>query len=435
MAQQRFAALRHHDFRLYWFGHIVSVSGQQMLWMLEPWLIYELSGSKLALGVNALAQAIPATALVLLGGVIADKFDQRKLIIAGQCAYMALYAILAGLALTEQLQVWHIVAIAFVHAAVSSLENPARQSMFPHLIPRDAMPNAVALNAAIHPATRIGSPVLGGFLLALVVGATESPRIAAGMLWIVGIVGVAFYAVMLAKIHMPPVKRARGGSMVTAMADGARFIWRNRVFAFLIGGAYYMMFFGTSMYILLPVIAKDVLHVGPDVLGVMWAAMGVGSLAGVILVSNLSAPGHQRAIMVGGPLLLGASMIGFALSPVYWLSLVLLFLLSLGASAFNVANQQNLQLLVPNELRGRVMGVWAIVHSSIRPLGEMQHSGVAALASAPFSIVLSGAIVLAASIYFALYRRPIERLTALRAAAMAEAAESPPQAAAPGPRH
>jgi sugar phosphate permease len=253
------------------------------------------------------------------------------------------------------------------------------------------------------------------------------------MVWVVGIIGVAFYAAMLAKVHMPPVKRVHGGSMLANMADGVRFIWRNRVFAFLIGFAYYMMFFGVSMHILLPVIAKDVLHVGPDVLGVMWAAIGIGSLSGVILVSNLSAPAHQRPIMVGGPLLLGLAMIGFALSPVYWLSLVLLLLLGLGSSAFNVANQQNLQLLVPNEFRGRVMGVWSIVHSSVRPLGEMQHSAVAAVASAPFSLILSGAMVLAASIYFAVYRRPLDRLIALRAAAMAETAEPYPQTAAASP--
>src|SRR5687767_2314285 len=116
MQAQRFAALRHGDFRLYWIGHVVSVSGQQMLWMLEPWLIYEISGSKAYLGINALAQAVPATALVLFGGVIADKLDQRKLLIGVQCSYVALLAILIALALTELLQVWHIFVIAFIQA-------------------------------------------------------------------------------------------------------------------------------------------------------------------------------------------------------------------------------------------------------------------------------------------------------------------------------
>ncbi len=423
MQPQRFAALRYGDFRLYWIGHVVSVSGQQMLWMLEPWLIYEISGSKAYLGINALAQAIPATALVLLGGVIADKLDQRKLLIAVQVAYIALLSTLAALALTELLEVWHIFVIAFIQAAVGSFENPARQSMFPHLISRDALPNAVALNAAIHPATRIGAPVVGGFILALVLGATDSARIAAGIVWLIAISGIAVYALMLTRIRLPPINRSRGGSVLENMAAGVHFIWRNRVFAFLIGLSYYSMFFGNSMTILFPVIAKDSLQVGPEVLGVMWGAMGVGSLVGVFVASNLSAPSHQRRLLVGSLLLLGTSMIGFALTPIYWLSLVVLFALGTGGSALNVGIQQNLQMLVPNEFRGRVMGLWGIVHSSVRPLGEIQFSGIAAVATAPLSLILNGAMVIAAAAFFGAHGRPTRRLIDLREAALAEAAQ------------
>jgi len=422
MQPQRFAALRHSDFRLYWIGHVVSVSGQQMLWMLEPWLIYEISGSKAYLGINALAQAIPATALVLLGGVIADKFDQRKLLIGVQVAYIALLSILAALALTELLEVWHIFVIAFIQATVGSFENPARQAMFPHLIPRNAMPNAVALNAAIHPATRIGAPVIGGFILATVLGATDSARIAAGIVWLIAIAGVAVYALMLAKVHLPPINRSRARGVLDDMAEGVRFTWRNPTFAFLIGLAYFSMFFGNSLGILFPVIAKDTLQVGPDVLGVMWGALGIGSLMGVFVASNLSAPSHQRLMLVGSTLLLGASMIGFALTPIYWLSLVVLVALGTGGSALNVCIQQNLQMLVPNEVRGRVMGLWGIVHSSVRPLGEMQFSGIAALATAPFALILNGAMVVAAAVFLRVHSEPSRRLVALREAAVAEGA-------------
>src|SRR4051812_14910779 len=127
MAHQRFAALRHRDFRLYWIGFVISISGQQMLWMLEPWLIYELSGSTIFLGANALAQAIPSTALVLIGGVIADKFDQKKLLIGVQLAYITLLGLLAALAFAGWLDVWHMVGAAFVRSAPGSFENPARQ--------------------------------------------------------------------------------------------------------------------------------------------------------------------------------------------------------------------------------------------------------------------------------------------------------------------
>jgi MFS family permease len=424
MQPQRFAALRHTDFRLYWIGHVVSVSGQQMLWMLEPWLIYEISGSKAYLGINALAQAIPATALVLIGGVIADKFDQRKLLIGVQAAYIGLLSILATLALTEQLEVWHIFVVAFIQATVGSFENPARQAMFPHLIPRAAMPNAVALNAAIHPATRIGAPVIGGFILATVLGATDSARIAAGIVWLIAIGGVAVYGLMLARVHLPPVIRSRGRGVLDDMAEGVRFTWRNPTFAFLIGLAYFSMFCGNSLGILFPVIAKDTLQVGPDVLGVMWGAMGIGSLLGVFAASNLSSPRFQRLMIVGSTLLLGASMIGFAVTPIYLLSLAILVALGTGGSALNVCIQQNLQMLVPNEVRGRVMGLWGIVHSSVRPLGEMQFSAIAALATAPFALIVNGAIVMAAAIFLRLHGEPTRRLVAAREAAASEERQS-----------
>ena len=417
----RFAALRHRDFRLYWFGFVISVSGQQMLWIVEPWLIYELSGSKLYLGVNALAQAIPATALVLVGGVIADKFDQRKLLIGVQGAGVVLLGIMAALALTEVLEVWHIFVISFVHSGFSSFENPARQSMFPHLVDRDAMPNAVAMNSSIHPATRILTPVLGGAILAGALAVTDSPRIAGGAVVALAATGVAVYMLMLTRVHMPPVKRSRGGTMLGDMAAGAKFIWHRRIFAHLIGMAYYNMLFGISLSVLFPVVAKDILGVGPFLLGVMHTAMGVGSIAGVVTAATFARPRLQHRMLVGGSLALGVSMVLFALSESYLLTLGLLFVLGTGASVFNVSTQANLQMMVPNDFRGRVMGIWSIVHTSIRPMGEMQLTGIAAAVSTPFALALSGVMVVVFAVVFAAPNRNLRDLPQLREAAAAAA--------------
>ncbi len=407
---QRFAVLRHRDYRLFWIGFVISVSGEQLLWMMKPWLIYEISGSTTYLGINALAQAVPATVLALLGGVIADKFDQRKLLIGVQAAQIAILSVLAILALSGAIEVWHMFVASFIRGGVSAFENPARQSMFPHLVSREAIPNAVALNATVHPGTAIGAPVLGGIILASVLGATGSPRFAAGAVLLVAIVAAAVYAAILAQVHLPPVVRSRGG-MVGDMAAGVRFIWRDRIFALLIGVAYYNMFFGMSLNILFPVFAKDVLHVGPDVLGGMYGAMGIGSLVGVIVASQRAAPSQRGQMLVGGGLLLGAAMAGFALSPVYWVSLVTLFGVGAGAALVMVSIQQSLQMLVTNEFRGRVMGVWSLVHSGVQPLGAMQFSSIAALAGAPVSLVFGGLMVIAGAVFLAV-RRPIERLRA-----------------------
>ncbi len=416
----RFSALRHRDFRLYWVGFVVSVSGQQMQWMIEGWLIYQLSGSALLLGVNGVAQLVPSMALTLFGGALADKFDQRKLLVTVQMLFIVVLGALAAMGLLGLLTAWHVIAGGFVLSAIGAFEGPARQAMFPHLVPRDAMPSAVALNAMIHPGTRVLAPVLGGLFSAVVFDASASASVAGGAIFALAAFAVAVYAGTLLRVRLPVVTRARGRTVLGDMADGVKYIWRQRIFTFLIGMAYYNMLFGISMSVLFPVFAKDVLFVGPEGLGFMWGAMGVGSVAGVFVASSFTLPTQQRPLLVGGSLTLGLFMIAFALSTWYWVSLVLLFVIGLGASAFNVAIQTNLQMLVANELRGRVMGIWSMVHTSVRPAGEMQFGAVAALLCAPIAFIVSGALIIAFALAYVAPSSQIRRLRDLREAAMAQ---------------
>ncbi len=415
----RFSALRHRDFRLYWVGFVVSVSGQQMQWMIEGWLIYQLSGSALLLGVNGAAQLVPSTALTLFGGALADRFDQRKLLVTVQMLFIVVLGALAAMGLLGLLTAWYVIAGGFVLSTIGAFEGPARQAMFPHLVSRDAMPSAVALNAMIHPGTRVLAPIAGGLFSAVVYDASDSASVAGGAVFALAAFAVAIYAAMLLRVRLPVVMRARGRTVLGDMADGVKYIWRQRIFTFLIGMAYYDMLFGISMSVLFPVFAKDVLHVGPEGLGFMWGAMGVGSVAGVFVASSFSLPAQQRPLLVSGSLALGLFMIAFALSTWYWMSLLLLFVIGLGASAFNVAIQINLQMLVANELRGRVMGIWSMVHTSVRPAGEMQFGAVAALLSAPLALMVSGALIIAFSLAYVAPSGQMRRLRDLREAAMA----------------
>ena len=415
----RFAALRHRDYRLYWIGHVVSVSGQQMQWMIEGWLIYQLSGSALLLGVNGAVQAVPATALTLFGGALADKFNQRRLLIVVQALFIVVLGCLAALGLIGILTAWHVIVGGFALSTIGAFESPARQAMFPHLVDRQSMPSAVALNAMIHPGTRVLAPVLGGLLSAFVFGATDSASVAGGTIFGLAAFAVGVYVLALWQVRLPEVLRARGRSVAGDMADGVRYIWRGRIFGFLIGMAYYNMFFGISMSVLFPVFAKDILGVGPSGLGFMWGAMGIGSFAGVFVASGFTLPSHQRKLLTGGSIGLGLFMIAFAFSSNYWLSLGLLFVVGLGASVFNVGIQTNLQMLVADKYRGRVMGVWGMVHSSVRPMGELQFGGVAAAISAPFAFILSGALVVACALLIAARSRQMRQLSDLRTAATA----------------
>ena len=415
----RFSALRHRDFRLYWVGFVIAVSGQQMQWMIEGWLIYQLSGSAVLLGVHGIVQFIPSTALTLFGGALADKFDQRKLLIAMQLLFVVVLGALSALGLAGVLTAWHVIVGGFALSAIGSFEGPARQAMFPHLVPRDSMPSAVGLNAMIHPATRVGSPVIGGLVSAFVLDVSDSASVAGGVVFAITALAVVVYALMLFRVHLPPVVRSRGRNVLADMASALRYIRRERIFVFLIGTAYWNMAFGVALSVLYPIFAKDVLGVGPDGLGYMWGATGIGSVTGVFIASSLTAPNQQRALFTSGAVTMGVFSIAFALSEWYWVSLGLLFAYGTGASMVNVAVQTNLQMLVANEFRGRVMGIWSMVHTSVRPIGELQFAGVAALASAPVAAIVGGVAVLVYTLGYLSRSRQIRRLQDLRAGTQA----------------
>ena len=169
-----FAALRHRNFRVFWLGFVTSVSGMQMFIVVQAWLVYDLTGSALQLGFLGLARAIPAIALGLVGGVVADKIDQRRLLITTTAGVASIYLILGTLTLTGVVQVWHILGCVFLVGALQSFDQPSRQAIFPNLIDRQDMMSAVALNSTIHPGTRIFAPLLAGLLISNIKGKRNS---------------------------------------------------------------------------------------------------------------------------------------------------------------------------------------------------------------------------------------------------------------------
>ncbi len=418
----KLGALRYRDFRRFWFGYAISVSGLQMLWVVQGWLVYELSGSKLQLGFLGLVQVAPAVGLTFFAGVVADKVDQRRLLLATQLVQMALLAGIATVSLLEMVETWHILAFAAARVAADSFDHPTRQAMFPHLIRRDALTSAVALNAMVHPGTRVFGPALAGILLALILGQTSSAMVAAGALFILAALGHVVFAVLLLSIHLPPVRRSQGTNVFRDLAAGVGFIWRNRVFTFIIGMAFFLMFFALSSTALFPVFAKDILKTGPSGLGILFTALGVGNIAGAILAAGLGNPQRWRVMIVGGATLQGALLILFALSPWYAVSLASLVLMGIGASIFSVASQSALQLLVADEFRGRVMGIWGLTHTAVRPMGEMQFGAMAALLGAPIAVAVGGSLLVAFTLVVA---GPNRRLKEMSATPVAREAPAP----------
>src|SRR5205823_4609444 len=223
-------ALHYPAYRAFWLGLLASVSGYQMFRFGQPWLIYQLTGSPLPLGYVGLASGVPAVCLNLFGGVVADKFDQRRLIMITQSLTAGLIFVLATLTLLDVVQVWHIVVIAFFAGAVEFFDQPARQSLYPHLIDRKIIGSAVALNSCVWQGTRTIMPAVAGCIVAW--AGTAMAFYLAGL-------GFVIMAAVMYRLRMPPITRQARGSAAQNIREGLTFIRQNSIFSFLIAMTFF----------------------------------------------------------------------------------------------------------------------------------------------------------------------------------------------------
>ena len=422
-------ALRNVDFRRYWTGHVMAVSGQQMLWVAQGWLIYELSGSAILLGVAGLARAIPATALSLVGGAMADKVDQRRLLVGLQIAQMGLLALLGTLTLLEEVRVWHLMLIVSLSSGMLAFENPARQAIFPRLVPRAALMDAVAANSTIHPGARFFGPVLGGLLMAQIRVWTDLPLAGAATMFYITALGYLLNARFLYLIHLPRIEGSgKKSSMIEDVSKGIRLIVRSPIFSVLIGMTYCSQFFGWSMQSLFPIFAKDVFNGGEFELGLLYSSLGAGSLVGAAVASNLTGVRRRGRLIIAGFIAGGAILLLFSVVPVFELALAVLVVLGVAQAQFNVSAQSTLHHLVPDEFRGRVMGVWGMTHTSVQPMGQLQMGAMAALLSAPLAVTLGGVAIVVVGVMIAVSHVRLRNLT-IDGDRTSEAAREPREAA------
>lgn len=400
-------ALRYAAYRNFWLGSLAAVGGFQVLQFGQLWLIHELTGSPIYLGYVGLANAVPAIVLNLAGGVVADRFDRRRLIIATQTITAALIVVLATLTAAGVVQVWHILAIAAVTGAVNAFNTPARMALFPHLIERPALMSAVALNSSIWQGTRIVAPAIAGVLVALFGTATAFYVAAAGNLTM---------AIVVVFLKVPAVKGGRSTNALLDLAEGLRFIGRNSIFSFLIGMTFFNSFFGMAYIMLMPVFAVDVLGVGAEGQGVMMSAGGIGSLLVTLWLGTRRNVKGKGFILIGGAIMTGLSLAAFALTSKYIgslpLAVALLFFVGVFTSTYMISIMSSLQMLVPDNMRGRVMGFYGMTWN-IMPLGGMQAGALAGFVGAPLAVAIGGLIVTAFAVGPALLNRQVRTLGAL----------------------
>lgn len=323
------------------------------------WLVLEISNSPLSLGLVNLCRAIPVLLLVPLGGVAADHWERRKILMVTQSTAMCLAFLLGALVTTGLVNVWEIYVIAALRGAVMSFNMPARQSIISDLVPKEELQNAVALGSATNNLTRVLGPSLGGILIAMF-----------GIDWLFYLNGLSFLAILYTLRLLPDVKtggvRQKTGPW-QELKEGLVYLRGNKLLLYLLTLAVVPMFFGQPYMTMLAVFARDVLHIGPVGLGLLTSTSSAGSILGALFVaSRRRAP--QIRFMLHGIIFFGISLLLFSFSHGVVLSVLFIFLAGAGNVAYSSTNNTLLQLNVPDSYRGRMLSL-LFINRGLVPLG------------------------------------------------------------------
>lgn len=371
----------------------------------QGWLVYDITGSKLSLGYLGLAAGLPSIVLNLFGGVVADKVDKRRLLMMTQTISSIVMLALATLVILDLHQVWHLMVAAFLIGSVQAFDGPTRQAIFPSLIEPEDMMNAVALNSMVWQGTRVIGPAVGGIIIGTRFGVAPG--------FYAAFFGFLFMSLMVYTLSESPIRRSQDVSVFQDMAQGINFVRRNTIFIFLIGLTFFNSVFGMSYIFLFPVFARDIFDAGTSGLGFLNAASGIGALLGTILTASLGNFQRKGWLLFGGAVSFGSFLIIFAVTSSIVgslpLAMIIIFFAGASTSTYMITVMSTLQVLVPNELRGRVMGLYGMTWSLL-PLGGMQAGAVAEYTSAPFAIGLGGTVVILFALCMMLANRQVRNL-------------------------
>jgi len=384
ITRSAFSALRHRDFRLLWLGQIVSVTGSQMQSVAINWHVYLLTKSALALGLVGLFRGMPIIICSLVGGVVADAVDRKRLMVATQSLMLASAALLTISTIAGLQSVWPIYLLSGIASAATAFDIPARQSLMPMLVPAKDFPNAVSLGLVVFNVATIGGPALAGFLLA-----SHGPAI------VYGINAVSFLAVIAALIAM-----RTGGTLETdgqrrnavsldALKEGLKFVWRTPIIVQTMTLDFAATFFASAT-LLLPIFAQEVLHVDARGYGFLSAAPAIGSVLTALVMARIGTFRRQGRLVVVSVAIFGLATAAFGVSRVFWFSLLMLAVTGAADTVSTVLRQTIRQLVTPNHLRGRMTSINMMFFMGGPQLGELEAGTVASLIGAPLSVVTGG---------------------------------------------
>ncbi|MFH1189928.1 MAG: MFS transporter [Candidatus Omnitrophota bacterium] len=392
--QNIFRTLRYRNFRIFFIGQNISLIGTWMHTVAMGWLVYRLTNSALLLGVVAFSSQIPAFILSPLGGVAADRFDRRKLLVVTQALSSAQALTLAALTLTGHIQVWHIIALGAVMGCINSFDIPARQSFLVEMVEKkENLGNAIALNSLMFNASRLIGPSIAGPVIAV---------FGEGVCFLID--GISFFAVLWSLLLMRIKRRApRPGriAVLKELKEGFRYTFGFEPIRLILSLLSVISVMGMAYVVLMPVFAKDILKGGPETLGFLMASVGVGAAAATIyLASRKSILGLSRLIPVSASVF-AAGLILFSLSRTFWISMVVLAVSGFGIMVNMAVCNTILQTISDDDKRGRVMSFYTMSFIGMAPIGSLAAGALAGRIGVTGTLIAGGTVCIAASILFA----------------------------------
>ena len=356
-----FRALRVRNYRLYWFGQLVSLTGNWMTTTAQSWLVYSLTHSPFALGFVTTLQFLPIMLFSLFGGVIADRVPKRRLLVVTQSLSLVQSVVFGYLAASGLLQVWHIYILAAAQGVINAIDNPTRQAFATELVGKEDRANSIALNSMLFNGARVVGPAVAGLLIARVGAATALYLDAVSYLGVIG----ALLAMNPAKFFTQAMRVKE--APLKELGDGLRYAWQTPAVLSILIVVAFIGTFGYNFSVVLPLLGGFVLHTDAEGFGALSAALGIGSLIGAVSIAYTKTLTMRR-------LLIGSTMFGIllgavSLSSVMSLSQLILVGLGFFGILFSTSANTLLQQTVPDRLRGRVMSLFILLFAGSTPIG------------------------------------------------------------------
>ena len=401
------AAFTYRDFRVQWFGACSSSIGTWTQLSAQNWMVLALTGSAFYLGLDAFLQQLPIMLFTLIGGVLADRRDRRRTLLASQYVQMATAATLALLVFSGVVQIWHILLLSFTTGLAQAFGGPAYQALIPSLVDKKDLPNAVALNSIQFNVARVLGPLAFGVTIALFMkwGFTD----AQGMAACFALNAASFLIVIWAlnSLHVKHIPTTSAGSMRDQMGTGLSYVRNNGSLVALIILAATTTFLGFAVLTFLPLFTKTVFKEGAETYSHLLAFSGAGSVVGALIIAWLGKFPRMGLTALIVQAVYGLLILGFAISHVLWVSELLLFLTGAALMVVFSTVTSLIQLIAPNEMRGRVMSIYMVAFRGGMPLGSLVSGYLATYIGAPMVIGINGVLLVVVAAYFLVRSREV----------------------------